>query len=304
MTSSSIRRHSASYSRLWLRTLGATGIALSLLGLAGCGSSTTDSSATLAPSAAPPAQRASLVAAPTPRPVLDARSQVKARYGAWKQRWASMDLNGLMSFYSPRVVMGTSTGYRGLRRRRQQQFASERSLRINDLTKPQITIKGNEAALAVRQEFDSTTAYSKGIKRLTWQKSGGRWLIVRERFTTEEARSKAGLQPTVIPVPQGEAYTSSNGRIDTSTSSGYDDSDDDSDSDYDAGSDYSPDDSYDSSDSYGSGDSDDSDSSSQEASSGSCSTGATAVCDDGSLSYSAHRQGTCSHHGGVAVWCN
>lgn len=30
--------------------------------------------------------------------------------------------------------------------------------------------------------------------------------------------------------------------------------------------------------------------------------GATAQCVDGSLSYSAHRQGTCSHHGGVAVW--
>jgi hypothetical protein len=31
-------------------------------------------------------------------------------------------------------------------------------------------------------------------------------------------------------------------------------------------------------------------------------TGATAQCRDGSLSYSAHRQGTCSYHGGVAVW--
>jgi len=30
--------------------------------------------------------------------------------------------------------------------------------------------------------------------------------------------------------------------------------------------------------------------------------GATALCNDGSLSYSAHHQGTCSHHGGVAVW--
>ncbi|MET9145625.1 DUF3761 domain-containing protein [Streptomyces sp. NPDC004042] len=30
--------------------------------------------------------------------------------------------------------------------------------------------------------------------------------------------------------------------------------------------------------------------------------GATAQCRDGSFSYSAHRRGTCSHHGGVAVW--
>jgi hypothetical protein len=30
--------------------------------------------------------------------------------------------------------------------------------------------------------------------------------------------------------------------------------------------------------------------------------GATAICNDGSCSYSAHHQGTCSHHGGVAEW--
>lgn len=31
-------------------------------------------------------------------------------------------------------------------------------------------------------------------------------------------------------------------------------------------------------------------------------SGPTALCNDGSPSFSAHRQGTCSHHGGVAVW--
>jgi len=28
----------------------------------------------------------------------------------------------------------------------------------------------------------------------------------------------------------------------------------------------------------------------------------TAICNDGSCSYSAHRRGTCSHHGGVSQW--
>ena len=32
--------------------------------------------------------------------------------------------------------------------------------------------------------------------------------------------------------------------------------------------------------------------------------GVTAICVDGSYSYSAHRSGTCSHHGGVAQWIN
>ena len=30
--------------------------------------------------------------------------------------------------------------------------------------------------------------------------------------------------------------------------------------------------------------------------------GATAQCNDGTYSYSQHRQGTCSHHGGVRIW--
>jgi hypothetical protein len=30
--------------------------------------------------------------------------------------------------------------------------------------------------------------------------------------------------------------------------------------------------------------------------------GATALCRDGSWSFSKHRQGTCSHHAGVAKW--
>ena len=30
--------------------------------------------------------------------------------------------------------------------------------------------------------------------------------------------------------------------------------------------------------------------------------GATAKCRDGTLSFSQHHQGTCSHHGGVSAW--
>lgn len=43
---------------------------------------------------------------------------------------------------------------------------------------------------------------------------------------------------------------------------------------------------------------------SRSASSGATSapSGATALCRDGTYSYSQHRQGTCSHHGGVAEW--
>lgn len=30
--------------------------------------------------------------------------------------------------------------------------------------------------------------------------------------------------------------------------------------------------------------------------------GATAICNDGTYSYSQNRRGTCSHHGGVREW--
>lgn len=38
------------------------------------------------------------------------------------------------------------------------------------------------------------------------------------------------------------------------------------------------------------------------AAAGSAPAGATARCRDGTYSYSRHHRGTCSHHGGVAVW--
>jgi hypothetical protein len=40
----------------------------------------------------------------------------------------------------------------------------------------------------------------------------------------------------------------------------------------------------------------------EEANERSLPTGASAKCRDGTYSFSAHRRGTCSHHGGVAVW--
>ena len=36
--------------------------------------------------------------------------------------------------------------------------------------------------------------------------------------------------------------------------------------------------------------------------SGQAPVGATAKCDDGTYSFSEHRRGTCSHHGGVSDW--
>ena len=37
---------------------------------------------------------------------------------------------------------------------------------------------------------------------------------------------------------------------------------------------------------------------------GAAPTGASAKCRDGTFSFSRHHSGTCSHHGGVAMWLN
>lgn len=89
---------------------------------------------------------------------------------------------------------------------------------------------------------------------------------------------------------------------------GDDGSDDSSSSVAGAGDDGSVNSSGGSSSSTGGSDAADSDSSASSSSSSSSGgspqapVGATALCGDGTYSYSAHRRGTCSHHGGVANW--
>lgn len=106
----------------------------------------------------------------------------------------------------------------------------------------------------------------------------------------------------------GAGEDSSEGSDDSSSTvagAGDDYSDDSSSTVAGTGDDYSDDSASSGSDSStGGSDSSGDDSSSSSSSGGSpqAPSGATAQCNDGTYSYSAHRRGTCSHHGGVAVW--
>ncbi|MFJ3765243.1 DUF3761 domain-containing protein [Streptomyces sp. NPDC090082] len=176
--------------------------------------------------------------------------------------------------------------------------------------------------------LDSTDATGQGRQQFldsNWtvcsqEPAAGARMSVDDTLTFDTVKSSAG---ETCEDPTGVASTDVPGTDDTSTVSGTgDDSGDggssaDSGTGSDAGADASSNTSGSStgssttssngsssagSDSGSSSAGSDSGSSSSSDDSPQAPAGATAQCNDGSFSYSAHRRGTCSHHGGVAVW--
>ncbi|MEU7087692.1 DUF3761 domain-containing protein [Streptomyces achromogenes] len=179
-------------------------------------------------------------------------------------------------------------------------------------------------------KLDSTDATGQGRMQL-WDRNwtvcaqtpaAGETMSTDDTLTFDTVKSSEGES---CDAPTESGSSDDYGEDDSSTVSGAgedssEDSDDSSSTVAGAGDDYSDDssstvagtgDDYsDDSASSGSGSStggsdssgDDSSSSSSSGGSPQAPSGATAQCNDGTYSYSAHRRGTCSHHGGVAVW--
>ncbi|WP_244942884.1 DUF3761 domain-containing protein [Streptomyces inhibens] len=163
--------------------------------------------------------------------------------------------------------------------------------------------------------LDSTDATGQGRQQL-WDRN---WTVCAQTPAAGETMSADGtLTFDTVKSSEGETCddptgsassddSSISGEGDSSTVSGTGDeySDDSSSTVAGAGDDDSSESSSSgSSSSTGGSDSsgDGSSSSSSSAGSQQAPAGATAQCNDGSYSYSAHRRGACSHHGGVAVW--
>ncbi|MEW2083937.1 DUF3761 domain-containing protein [Streptomyces sp. NPDC005283] len=160
--------------------------------------------------------------------------------------------------------------------------------------------------------LDSTDATGQGRQQL-WDRNwtvcaqtpaAGETMSTDDPLTFDTVKSSEGES---CDDPTGSGSSDGYGEDDSSTVSGMGDdySDDSSSTVAGPGDDYSDDSSSSgSSSSTGGSDSSESDSSSSSSSGGSqqAPAGATAQCNDGTYSYSAHRRGTCSHHGGVAVW--
>jgi beta-lactam-binding protein with PASTA domain len=160
--------------------------------------------------------------------------------------------------------------------------------------------------------LDSTDATGQGRMQL-WDRNwtvcaqtpaAGETMSADDTLTFDTVKSSEG---ETCDDPTGSDSSGDYGEDDSSAVSGTGDdySDDSSSTVAGTGDDYSDDSSSSSSSSStGGSDSSGDDSSSSSSSGGSqqAPAGATAQCNDGTYSYSAHRRGTCSHHDGVAVW--
>ncbi|WP_243769135.1 DUF3761 domain-containing protein [Streptomyces cyanogenus] len=160
--------------------------------------------------------------------------------------------------------------------------------------------------------LDSTDATGQGRMQL-WDRN---WTVCAQTPAAGETMSPDDtLTFDTVKASEGESCNDPTesgssddyGEDDSSTVSGAGDdySDDSSSTVAGTGDDYGDDSSGSGTSSWtGGSDSSGDDSSSSSSSGGSqqAPAGATAQCNDGTYSYSAHRRGTCSHHGGVAVW--
>ncbi|WP_307811206.1 DUF3761 domain-containing protein [Streptomyces siderophoricus] len=148
--------------------------------------------------------------------------------------------------------------------------------------------------------LDSTDATGQGREQL-WDRNwtvcaqtpaAGETMSAEDTLTFDTVKSSEGETCDDPTGYDGSDDSSAAGAGDSATVAGAGDDDTEGSSGSGSGS------SAGGSDSSGDG----SGSSSASAGSQQAPAGATARCNDGSYSYSAHRRGTCSHHHGVAVW--
>ncbi|MDP7111229.1 MAG: nuclear transport factor 2 family protein, partial [Myxococcota bacterium] len=134
-------------------------------------------------------------AEPAAEPGEDAtvHAEVGARYDDWVRAWESRDLDRYMAFYSTEVEIKRankpSHGYNALRSRMSKNFDKQGYISIDD-GEPRMTRSGDQVFVEVWHEYDSSTWWDNGTKRMTWQLSGADWEIVEESFEQADGGSK------------------------------------------------------------------------------------------------------------------
>jgi ketosteroid isomerase-like protein len=112
-------------------------------------------------------------------------ARIRRQYYEWLDAWQSRDLERYMRFYSPRVVQkraGKPTyGYSAQLRRMAQTWAKQSFISI-DSGPPSIHFEGDMALVEASHDYDSSTWWDRGVKRIAWRNEGGRWRIVEESF--------------------------------------------------------------------------------------------------------------------------
>ncbi len=141
--------------------------------------------AAVAPAPEKPAPEVAVAAAkpatPPAPPEMSQRPAVIAAVGNWAKAWSNQDVEAYLSHYAPDFTTA------GLGRSDWEQQRRERLTRpkfiMVAIDEPVVSFSGdNTAQVRFRQHYQSDTIDSKGYKTLTLDKSGDRWLIVKEVF--------------------------------------------------------------------------------------------------------------------------
>ena len=106
-------------------------------------------------------------------------AQIEAALKAWTNAWSSRDVAGYLAAYSP--------AFETPRKISRKAWEEERRVRIDgkaritvQLSDVKVAVDGNTATAKFRQSYKSDALDSNTRKTLALQKSGNRWLIVKE----------------------------------------------------------------------------------------------------------------------------
>lgn len=131
--------------------------------------------AVAAPSAAPtPAAAPAATAVAAPR-----QKDVEAAVQAWAAAWAAKDMNKYLGAYGKEFVPpgGVSRAAWEEERRKRIVGKANISVKLSDIN---VSVNGNSATARFHQSYNGGSVTASSRKTLELQKSGDRWLIVKE----------------------------------------------------------------------------------------------------------------------------
>jgi tetratricopeptide (TPR) repeat protein len=130
---------------------------------------------TAAPAAAAPAAPA---VAPAPNTSIAAR-EVESAVRAWAAAWSAKDIGGYLGAYGREFDPPGGLARKAWEEERKSRIVgkSRISVRLSDLA---VSVNGNKATAKFKQAYSADTLNVSSRKTLELQKSGDRWVIVRE----------------------------------------------------------------------------------------------------------------------------
>lgn len=113
----------------------------------------------------------------------DTRTELLALLGAWRTSWADGDIEAYLACYTP-SFHGDKPDRRALEENRRRFVAGKRGIDIG-LEDISVLIEGGKATLTFVQRYRSPSFSDVGSKKLSFERIGGQWLIVREVFSAK-----------------------------------------------------------------------------------------------------------------------